>query len=169
MTWILIIARIVHIFSAVLWAGGFATFLLHVQPALNKTMPSSQPFFLSFIKTFSPYLLAVGPLTLLGGAFLYWNDSGGLRVAWITTHAGLGFTFGALCGIAAWIIGIFVVKPRVDRLAYLIGQVTIQNAPPSSEQRAEMGQLSLALVPTSRAALALLGFALLGMATARYL
>ncbi len=169
MSLILIVARIVHIFSAVLWAGGFAVFMFHVQPAMNKTMPSSQPFFIAFAKTFTPFVAIVAPLTLLGGAFLYWTDSGGLRLSWITTASGLGFSFGALCGISAWIIGFFLVKPRVDRLALLVSQVRAQNKPPTPDQGAEMGKLGRALVPLTRATLALLGLALLGMATARYL
>ncbi len=169
MNLVLILARILHIFSAVLWAGGFAAYMLHIQPALNRIMPGSQPFFLSFMKTFSPYLAAVAPLTLLGGAFLYWNDSAGLRIGWITTHAGLGFTFGALCGTTAWVLGFFVVKPRVDRLVHLSTELAAGHNPPTAEQGQEMSRLGRSLVPLTRVTFAFLGLALLGMATARYL
>ena len=169
MHYILILARIVHIVSAVLWAGGFAAFLLHIQPALNKTMPASEPFFLSFMKTFSPFMAVVAPLTVLGGAFLYWTDSAGLRLGWITTHAGLGFTFGGLCGFAAFIIGFFILRPRVDRLIALMSQAAASNQPPTPEAAAEMAKVSRAIVPLSHATLAFLGLALLAMATSRYL
>ncbi len=166
---IIILARILHIFSAVLWAGGFAVYLLHIQPALNRTMPGSQPFFLSFMKTFSPFMATVAPLTLLGGVLLYWNDSAGLRLSWITTPAGLGFTFGALCGIVAAAIGLSAVKPRVDRLIHLSSELAAGHKPPTPEQAEEMARLGRAIGPLSRATFALLGLALLGMVTARYL
>lgn len=166
---IIILARIAHIFSAVLWVGGFATFFLYIQPALNKTMPASQPFFAMFMKGYGPYMAAVSPLTILAGAVLYWNDSAGLNPSWIATGSGLGFTFGALCGITAWIVGLFVVKPRADRMAALGGEISTQGKPPTPEQRAEMGNLGGILATFTRVVFVFLGLAVLAMATARYL
>ena len=165
-----IVARIVHIFSGVFWVGGAILFFVFVEPAARATMPLSQKFMQTLLvrRHFNHYMTAVSALTVFGGAVLYWRDSGGLSLAWITTPTGLGFTIGAVVAITTFLMGLFVIKPRAERLGAVSMQIEAQGTPPTPEQLAEIGALNAALTKIGRADFFMLTIALLCMATARY-
>ena len=55
----------------------------------------------------------VAASTILSGAALYWRDSNGLVVGWITSPSGLAFTVGGLAAIAAFVGGLLLIGPSV--------------------------------------------------------
>ncbi len=165
---LIILARIIHIFSAVLWAGGGLLYFLFIEPAIDKTMPASQKFTSAFMGKFSPFMGLVSVTTVLAGAVLFWHDSAGLQLSWIGTPTGLGFSLGATVGIATALFGFFVVKPRAERLGLIGAQLETQGRPPTTNQLAEIGALTGALKQISRIDFIMLTLALLFMATARY-
>jgi hypothetical protein len=63
-----------------------------------------------------PILVVAATVAIGAGAALYWIDSSGLRVDWITTSTGLGFSAGGLAALAAYAIALLVLKPQFDRL-----------------------------------------------------
>lgn len=167
---LMIVARIVHVFSGVLWVGGVVLFFAFVEPAARATMPLSQKFMQTLMvrRHFSQYLAIVSALTVFGGAALYWRDSGGLSLAWISTPTGLGFTLGAIVGIAMFLLGFLAIRPRAERLGAVSAQIETQGIPPTPEQLTEIGALNAALLRLGRLDFFMLTIALLCMATARY-
>lgn len=107
-----------------------------------------------------PILVGAATVAIGAGAWLYWIDSDGLRIGWITTHTGLGFTAGALAAVAAYAIALLALKPQFDRLATLVDK----DSPGSDSLIDEPRLRRWSLVQVS-----LLVFAIAAMATARYL
>ncbi len=165
---LIILARIVHIFSAVLWAGGGLLYFLFIEPAIDKTMPASQKFTSAFMGKFSPFMGLVSMTTVLAGVVLFWHDSAGLQLSWISTPTGLGFSLGATVGIATAMLGLFGIKPRAERLGLIGAQIEMQGRPPTTDQLAQVGALTGALKRIGRVDFIMLTLALLFMATARY-
>ena len=105
-------------------------------------------------------------LHIVGGAF--WVASGGLRLEWIATPTGLGFTAGALAALVAYAIALIVLKPQFDRLA------TLSDNPPASEVEAPLPAAKSDMDEPrvrrwSLIQVTLLLFAIATMAVARYL
>ncbi len=164
----MIVLRLFHIISGVLWIGGGILYLGFVEPAVRATMPASQKFVKALMPRYTQYMAAVGGLTVLAGALLYWRDSSGLSLAWITTPTGIGFTLGALLALVGFVMGFVLVKPPADQMGKLSGEIESGGKPPTREQVAEMGRLNTSLVQLGRITFGLLTLALVCMATARY-
>jgi uncharacterized membrane protein len=166
----LVLLRIVHIFAGVFWVGGGVLTFGYIEPAVKATAPESQKFmqYLLVQRRFSFAMGLASLLTVAAGALLYWRDSGGFQWSWITSAPGLGFSLGALVGIAVFFIGLLVIKPTAERLSALGQQIASAGQPPSIEQLAEMKRLQAKMSTISRWDFILLTIALLAMATARY-
>ncbi len=164
----MIVLRIFHVISGVLWVGGGILYLGFVEPAIRVTMPASQKFVKLLMPRYTQYMAAVGGLTVLAGALLYLRDSNGLSLAWITTATGVGLTLGALLALVGFVLGFVAVKPRADRMGKLSAEIEAGSKPPTKEQAAEMGTLNASLVRLGRITFGLLTLALVCMATARY-
>ena len=167
----LLIVRIVHIFAGVFWVGAALTFFGFVQPTAKALGPDSQRFMqhISKKRRFPIVIAVAAALTIIAGALLYWRDSGGLQLAWITSLSGLDFTLGAIAAIIAFLIGMLVVGPSVDRLGALGQEIATAGSPPTTVQREELARIDRTLSTAARAIMVLLTLAVVSMATARYL
>ena len=122
------------------------------------------------VKLRYPTVVAIAAGTnVLAGVLLYWKDSAGLQPVWITTPTGLGFTFGALCALTGFVIGFAFVKRTAEKLGKMGKEMHAAGGPPSKEQLAAFHQVQKQLERQEVIVGAILGLALLGMATARYL
>jgi hypothetical protein len=167
----MLIFRIVHIVSAVAWAGSVFMFVTFVLPASATTGTAGAPFMAELLgkRRLVDRLIGLGALTVAGGLFMYWHDSelfGGIG-AFARTTFGTWITIGALSAISALAIGAAATRPRVQRLLS-IGQQAAEAGGPTPEQAAEMGALQGQLRTLARASLALIAVAVFCMATARY-
>ena len=97
---------------------------------------------------------------------MYWNDSGGLQLSWITSRTGLTFSAGAIAALSAFALAGIFLKPGFDRLAVL-GDEQAQ-VPGREAARREAENLAARLRPISLFQVALLLFAASAMAMARY-
>jgi hypothetical protein len=70
--------------------------------------------------------------------------------AWIGTPEGIVLSLGAVAGLGAMVIGIFVQKPTVERLGALAGKLAAAGRPPSPEEAAELNALRQKLVRVAR-------------------
>jgi hypothetical protein len=115
-----------------------------------------------------PILVGAATVAIVAGAALYWIVSDGLRVEWITSSTGLGFTAGAIAALAAYVIALLVLKPQFDRLARLARtSPDSEDAAPGPDDQPDIDEPRLrrwSLIQVS-----LLVFAVAAMATARYL
>jgi uncharacterized membrane protein len=165
-----IVLRIIHIFAGVFWVGAAATFVMFLAPTAAATRPESQKFmnYLLQQRQFLNRLVAAATLGILAGLLLYWQDSGGFSLNWITTPTGLGFTLGATAAVIAF-AGLLMARDNLKRLGALSRQIQSSGQPPTPDQAAQLQRLQERQSRLGAIGLALLTVALLGMATARYL
>ena len=138
MDWLHIGLRIVHIGSAIAWAGGAALFFFYVEPTLNKLGPDAEKFAneLINVRKVPIYFAIVSTLTVAGGAILYFGDAGGLQL-WTST-TGIVFSIGAVAGILAWIGGSLLVAPAVKKVGAIGQEMKAAGGPPSAELMGRM-------------------------------
>jgi uncharacterized membrane protein len=170
MDWYLIVLRAIHIAAAVFWAGAAFTTFGFLQPVLAKLGPQGQKFSeeLMVRRQFPIRILAAAGVAIVAGLLLYWTDSGGLQLSWITSPSGIGFTIGAICGIVVFILGPTILLPSLGKLGAIGAKLASEQRPPTPEEGAEMARIQATLQMAGRATLVLLGIAVLCMATARY-
>ena len=171
MDWGLIVLRILHVGSAMAWFGGAIFGSLMIQPTVRALGPRAQPFmdYLVGQRRIGVYFPVVAGLTILSGAALYWRDSGGLQLSWITTPTGLAFTIGALAGIASFVLGGILIGPSVAEKTSVQNELAASGGGPSQAQRERLARADRKMHLADRIDLPLLLAAGLLMAVARYL
>jgi hypothetical protein len=167
----LIILRILHIAAGVFWVGAAALFFFFIEPTVKALGPTGGAFMahLAKVKKMPVAILMSAGLTVLAGTLLYLQVSGGFDLDWITTATGLTFTAGGLAAIAAFLLGLTVVKPSVDRLGALGAEIQASGGQPSEAQAAQLHAVDSRLKTAGRFNMALLTLAVVAMAVARYL
>ena len=166
----MIVFRVVHIVTAIAWAGSVFLFVTAVQPTAAAIAPAGAPFMAELLgrRRLLDRLIGMGSVTVVGGLFLYWHDAQPLGIAgFAATTWGTWLTIGALAAISALTVGVLGMRPRVQRFLAIGGQVAASGGP-TPEQAAEMGALQRQLKVLARTALTLIGVAAFAMATARY-
>jgi uncharacterized membrane protein len=166
MTWVLLVARMIHILGGIGWVGAVLTSVFFIEPTARALgLPGDR--FLAHLITRRRLITAMtvaATSAVAAGAFLYWYDSDGLQLDWITTHTGLAFTAGAAAALFAFLLAGVFLKPGFERLAALVEEArddrTLQIAAERLEARLRPISLTQAL---------LLVLAAVAMATARYL
>jgi len=167
---LILVLRLLHIVSGAFWVGSVIFAVLFVEPTAKAFGAVGERFLAHalFRTGLVPILVGAATLAIGAGATLYWIDSSGLRLEWITSHTGLGFTAGALAALSAYAIVLIVLKPQFDRLAILadtpyaaeLGAPSTHHEPAIDEARVKRWSLIQ---------VSLLVFAIAAMATARYL
>ena len=165
----LIVLRIVHILGGVFWVGAAMTFFFFIEPTARTLGPQAQPFMKQMlgVRRLPIYILTANLLVVLSGILLYWRDSSGFRLDWITTGPGLGFTIGGVAAIGATVVGALFIVPNVKRFEAL-GDRLAAGGPRTEEQLGQVQSLQATLRRLGAIDLALLTVAVLTMATARY-
>lgn len=154
--------RFVHVVSAVFWAGAAMMMGWFVLPATRDVGPSAAPVMQAIIKRRLPQLASVASvLTVTAGLWL-WADRGVSFSDW----RGWLLAVGALCGIAAAVLGLGFQRPTADRLGRLGAEIAAGGQPPTAAQTAEMGNLSSRLSGYALRLAELLAVALAAMALA---
>lgn len=166
-----ILLRILHIGSGIFWVGTAWFFFGFVEPTTQAIGSAAGPFMHHVVsqRRVVPAVLGAATLNVLAGVILYWRTSGGLDQAWLKSGTGIGFTFGALCAIAAWILGLRMLGPTIEKLDEAGSAMAAAGRPPTPEELGRMGALAHRLHRIGQADVILLLGAVLGMATARYL
>ncbi len=169
MFWVILL-RIVHVFSAVLWVGGAVFSVFFIEPAARATAPESGKFMQYFMlkRHFNTAMTWFANLTILAGALLFWRDSGGFRSAWLATPTGIGFTIGAVFGILVYLWGGFVVAPTAGKMAKMGAELQASSGRPNPHQILNLQTIERKFTREARVDTALILLALLFMATARY-
>jgi len=162
-----VVLRVLHIGSAILWAGGAALFFFYIEPTINKLGPAAEPFVDEVInKRKAPiYFAAVSTVTVLAGLTLYYRQAGGFQL-WTTT-AGLIYTAGAVAAIIAWIGGNVLITPAVKNVGAIGQEMKNAGGPPSAELMGRMHAAQERLRTIGMWDLVLIGIAILCMESAR--
>ena len=165
----ILVLRLLHVISAVMWAGGAITIASFIEPTA-RTMGAEGTRFMQRLgaSRFTPTMTIAAPLTVLAGLLLYVNDSAGFRIEWILSPVGLGFTIGGIAGLVALYIGFFVTRPNVVGLGTLGKEIQAGGKPPTPEQLAKVQAFQEKLTSASLQTAIAVTIALIAMATARY-
>jgi hypothetical protein len=160
--------RIVHIVAGTLWVGGAALFFFYIEPTMNKLGPDAEKFVQEAIhRRKAPiYFATISTLTVLAGVILYWRDFGGID----TSPMGLALGLGGLAASIAWLGGNLLIPRTLGQLSALGAQMKAAGeGPPPAELVDRMHATQERLRLIGAIDLGLLGFAVVAMASARYL
>jgi uncharacterized membrane protein len=162
---LMVVLRLVHIFSAVFWAGGAFFLVSFIQPAVLATGAEGQKFMqhLGLKTRLSTSMAGAGFLTVVSGLIIYGMIFRGNLLA---SAYGVFLTLGAIAGIAAWIAGYYLQGRSIARMKVLSEEMAAANKPPSPDQIAEMQEMAKRLTLGGRITATLLTIALIGMAGA---
>lgn len=166
-----LVLRLLHIFGGVFWVGG--TFMLagYIEPTARAMGLDGGKFMQRFAgqSGFSQAMSVAAIANVVAGVLLYWHDSGGLQLTWITTATGVTFTLGGLAGITSAVIGFAITGSASTKLAEVGKQIASAGGPPAPEKLAQVQALQEKLRQGGRINTVLMIVALLGMSIARYL
>ena len=99
----ILIARLIHIGAAVVWAGSAIVFARYVEPTGRATGEHGQAFFQEMERRgFTRFMTANVVVGILAGLYLYWRVSDGLKAAWLTSPFGITITLGAVTALVAF-------------------------------------------------------------------
>lgn len=167
----LITFRILHILSAIAWAGSAFLFTFFVEPTVNALGEEGGKFmgYMSRERKINVVIPIISAVTVISGGFLYWHTSNGFDLDWVTSDVGIGFTIGAVAAIIAFVLGIVLIGPNVGRMEAIGAEIAASGGPPTQEQMAGMAKVQRTLTLVGRIDIAFIGIAALAMSTARYL
>jgi uncharacterized membrane protein len=167
----IITLRLIHILAGVFWAGTAMFTAVFLLPSIRALGPAGAPVMqqIAQVRKLPRYFLGAGALTVISGIGLYSAASGGFKNEWMRSGTGVTFGIGALFGILAITIGIFVATPTAKKAGVLGAAIASAGKPPSPEQQAEMQRLQARMGKASASGAILLVLAAAAMAVARYI
>lgn len=167
----LLVLRLVHILSAILWLGSglFTTFFLI--PALaGSPAVAGQVMAGLQRRRFFAILPTVALLTILTGLRLLWIDSAGFAGSYFDTATGKTFANAGLLAIIAFLLSVFVSRPSALRAGAIAASLPATPAGPERERlQAELERLRRRATVAAMLGVGLGILAASGMAVARYL
>ena len=164
--------RIIHIASAILWAGSAVFFAAFIGPTIEQVLGREGGRFFQHLvrrRKAAVFFVVSSTLTVVAGGFLYWRDSRGLDLDWMRSGFGTGLTVGAVAGLVSWLLVLLVLAPTSYRLTALGDRIASAGGQPAQEDLASVTALQSRLRTVSIVNIAFLAIAVLGMSTARYL
>lgn len=169
MALLMIVLRLIHIFSGVFWAGTSFFNLAFLANTVNATGEEGRKVFqhLVFKTRFAATMLTVAVLTFLSGLLMYWRLSG-FRLNFLTTGYGLVLTLGAIAGILAFGAGYGMQYRVIQKMKALRAEIEAGGGPPSPDQIAKMQSLAQSAATGARVTTIFLVLALIGMSIAQY-
>ena len=166
----ILVLRLIHIVSGIFWVGAAITMFLFLQPTAEATAPEGQRFMLHLLRNrrFSEVVLGSALLTVGAGAILFWVDSNGLQLTWMSRPPGLGFTIGALAALVAVVLFMFIGYPTGRRLIAIGSRLEAERRPPSADEQQTLARSQALVKRVGMTVVVLLAVAAVAMATARY-
>jgi uncharacterized membrane protein len=166
---VMLILRLLHIVSGVLWVGGAAVLAGFVLPAARDGRSLDYLRQLIWKRNLPRYLNITLILTLLSGLTMYGNLVVLTRGSWARTHVGLALGVGGALAIVAAAIATFVAAPAIHRALQLAGESPAVNAAREPTQQLEVDRSLARYAASMRLVVALLVGTAALMAMARYL
>jgi hypothetical protein len=168
---IIILLRIVHILSALVWYGGTFTMAAFVLPTARRVGPASGRFLQSLAgESRLPIVLTLaGWFTVIAGLCLYPFASGGFDREWMRSANGMTLGIGAVFGVFAVLHGSMGQRPTADKLAALSREVEAGGGPPTPDQLARLTALREKLARGGIIGVSMMTVAAIAMSIARYL
>jgi len=139
----ILILRLLHIGSGVFWAGSVIYLAAFITPAVNALGQEGGKFMQQLSRTnkLPLWMTIISTLNVLTGFRLLMIRSGNFQVEWFSSHDGMVFTIGGVLAFGAYMIGLMVSKPAVERMAKIGEAIAKAEGPPSAEQAQELALL----------------------------
>lgn len=167
----LIMLRVIHVVGGMFWVGTVVFNSLFLIPALAASGPAAATVMghLQRRRLFV-VLPIVALLTLLAGVRILQIASGGFSAAYFASATGRTYAIGAALAILAFLIGVSIVRPAMDRVGRLGASIaTAQDDAARSAISAEMGALRRRGASANAVVAALLVVSAISMAVGRYM
>ena len=128
-----------HVLFGIFWAGGAIVAGFFIIPSVLEAGPAGGAVMAGVTKRKLPIIFSVAAtIVLVTGLRLYMLR---FNSQWLVTPEGIALTLGALLGLGAFLIGLFVQKPAAEKLGALAAKVAASGAPPTAAQAAELQEL----------------------------
>ena len=125
-----------HVLFGIVWAGGAITAGLFIVPSVIEAGPQGGAVMAGVVKRRFPVVMVIAAtIVVLAGARMYMLR---FSTEWLTTPEGLVLTIGAILGLGAYALGVFVQRPLVSRMGAMAAQIAASGAPPTTQQTAEL-------------------------------
>lgn len=162
----LLVLRLVHIVTGIIWGGGALIMEFFIGRSIAATGESGKEFaqYLMVRLRMHKFMTAMALSTILAGALLYWHDSDGFTSAWMKSNTGIGFTIGATFGLIAFVFGAIFGASNA-KLAMVSSQI---QGKPTGEQLSQIQAIQKRIKTVSPIHVYSMILAMIFMATARY-
>lgn len=171
MTAEVIVLRLVHILTGIIWVGGMTLMGLFVMPVLAGVGPAAGAVMAGLNqKKFPVFMPIIALLTILSGLRLMMIDSANFGGGYFASPVGRTFATAGGLAILAFVFGMALVRPAMMKAVGLSQQLA--GAPDEASRSRIMSEMAAARSRGSMGnmiVLVLLLLAAAGMAVARYM
>lgn len=166
---LMIILRLIHIFTGVFWVGVAFFNIYYLQPTIRQTGAEGQKVMRHLMQRtrFTSASYGSATLTMLSGLIMYWIISR-FRLSFLSSGYGLVLTIGSIAGLIAWFVVIVFLRKNFNKITIIGEQIQAQGGPPTAEQATQMQTLGSQLTKIGQINIVLMSIALIGMSTAQY-
>jgi hypothetical protein len=143
-------------------------FFFYLEPTINKLGPDAEKFVDELInrRKLPMYFIAASTLTAVAGIVLYWRDFGRIETS---SSFALALGLGGLAALVAWLGGNLLIPRTLDKISGIVTEMKAAGGPPSDALMARLHANQERLRLIGAIDLVLLAFAVVAMASARYL
>jgi uncharacterized membrane protein len=166
---LLLVMRLLHILLGVFWAGTMIFTAVFLFPAVRDAGPDGAGVVAGLARRrFMAVMPIVAGLTILSGLWLFWRVSGGFQPGFMRSGTGMTFSLGGATAIAAFVIGVSVVRPAMQRAGVLAESAARAPGAERDAQLAEAQRLRVRAGAAGQVVAVLVVLAVAAMALARY-
>lgn len=129
----ILIARVIHVLTGVLWVGTMFFLVFFLGPAVTEVGPDGGKVMGAMMRRkFMVYMPVIANLSVLSGLYLYWRVSSGFNPAYMSSGPGMTYGLGAAAALLAFIVGVSVSRPAMAKVMELSQRMA--TADPSERQ-----------------------------------
>ena len=170
MSVLVITLRLLHVVGGIIWVGSSIFSALFLGPAIQDAGPDGAKVAAALqrrgMMTFMPIVALV---TIISGLWLYWRDSGGFNVAYMSTPVGFMFGLGGVLAVLVFVVGITVGMPAMRRAGAPQQSLGTLQESERAARMVEIRRLQARAGGIARGASVVLLAAAVAMAIARYI
>jgi uncharacterized membrane protein len=165
-----VLLRLLHVGLGVFWAGTLIFTAVLLLPALSDVGPDGAKVMAALQRRGMVQILPiVAIITMITGFWMYIRMAGGTP-DWARSRVGMALGTGGLLAVIAFLIGIVVMRPTVNRITQLSATLAqLPEGPERSERIATVQRLRQRSARTGQIVALLLALTTALMAVARYL
>lgn len=166
----MVIFRILHIASGIVWVGAAFFIVFIIGPTAQSAGPQGGPFvFRMYANTSLPWSIPLAAfITVVSGLALYDRISDHFSADYMKSDSGIVLSIGAVFGILAFGHAMTTITRYSQQLKNLSREILAQDGPPTPEQAQQIGTIVPKAALHGRIVLGMTIIAVIGMSAARY-